>query len=298
MNTKQLEDAVSEVAMFNQHLHLIQSVHTIPTPKVNWESMAMEPAPSMPTVRFDHKVKAMEALDDYKPNWLDMLLGNKSKLHTLTKNVERAAEQDIEDYKTEFVHWVQNYSYWAKKNQLSKGVLNNDSEAKLTALSEAQQNPINASVVDTKLINHNFNTYKNGHLLEINIQVNKDNVIPKERKVLCQGEVKLENLSIPESNILYREYVCSCVLKCAQDSFNVLPESSVVINVEQVSAGQPNETILSCHIEKGLLEFLLIEDDKPSEILEFFVHLEDFNPHRGDGFSAIQTIFSPLPIAS
>ena len=298
MNTKQLEDAVSEVAMFNQHLHLIQSVHTIPTPKVNWESMAMEPAPAMPTVRFDHKVKAMEALDDYKPNWLDMLLGNKSKLHALTKNVERAAEQDIEDYKTEFVHWVQNYSYWAKKNQLSKGVLNNDSEAKLTALSEAQQNPINASVVDTKLINHNFNTYKNGHLLEINIQVNKDNVIPKERKVLCQGEVKLESLPIPECNILYREYVCSCVLKCAQDSFNVLPESSVVINVEQVSAGQPNETILSCHIEKGLLEFLLIEDDKPSEILEFFVHLEDFNPHRGDGFSAIQTIFSPLPIAS
>jgi len=281
MNTKQLEDAVSEVAMFNQHLHLIQSVHTIPTPKVNWESMAMEPAPAMPTVRFDHKVKAMEALDDYKPNWLDMLLGNKSKLHALTKNVERAAEQDIEDYKTEFVHWVQNYSYWAKKNQLSKGVLNNDSEAKLTALSEAQQNPINASVVDTKLINHNFNTYKNGHLLEINIQVNKDNVIPKERKVLCQGEVKLESLSIPESNTLYREYVCSCVLKCAQDSFNVLPESSVVINVEQVSAGQSNETILSCHIEKGLLEFLLIEDDKPSEILEFFVHLEDFNPHRG-----------------
>lgn len=258
----------------------------------------MEPAPAMPTVRFDHKVKAMEALDDYKPNWLDMLLGNKSKLHTLTKNVERAAEQDIEDYKTEFVHWVQNYSYWAKKNQLSKGVLNNDSEAKLTALSEAQQNPINASVVDTKLIKHNFNTYKNGHLLEINIQVNKDNVIPKERKVLCQGEVKLESLPIPESNILYREYVCSCVLKCAQDSFNVLPESSVVINVEQVSAGQSNETILSCHIEKGLLEFLLIEDDKPSEILEFFVHLEDFNPHRGDGFSAIQTIFSPLPIAS
>ncbi len=298
MNTKQLEDAVSEVAMFNQHLHLIQSVHTIPTPKVNWESMAMEPAPAMPTVRFDHKVKAMEALDDYKPNWLDMLLGNKSKLHALTKNVERAAEQDIEDYKTEFVHWVQNYSYWAKKNQLSKGVLNNDSEAKLTALSEAQQNPINASVVDTKLINHNFNTYKNGHLLEINIQVNKDNVIPKERKVLCQGEVKLESLPISESNILYREYVCSCVLKCAQDSFNVLPESSVVINVEQVSAGQSNETILSCHIEKGLLEFLLIEDDKPSEILEFFVHLEDFNPHRGDGFSAIQTIFSPLPIAS
>ncbi|EGU42302.1 hypothetical protein VISP3789_07804 [Vibrio splendidus ATCC 33789] len=281
MNTKQLEDAVSEVAMFNQHLHLIQSVHTIPTPKVNWESMAMEPAPAMPTVRFDHKVKAMEALDDYTPNWLDMLLGNKSKLHALTKNVERAAEQDIEDYKTEFVHWVQNYSYWAKKNQLSKGILNNDSEAKLTALSEAQQNPINASVVDTKLINHNFNTYKNGHLLEINIQVNKDNVIPKERKVLCQGEVKLESLSIPESNTLYREYVCSCVLKCAQDSFNVLPESSVVINVEQVSAGQSNETILSCHIEKGLLEFLLIEDDKPSEILEFFVHLEDFNPHRG-----------------
>lgn len=281
MNTKQLEDAVSEVTMFNQHMHLIQSVHTIPTPKVNWESMAMEPAPAMPTVRFDHKVKAMEALDDYKPNWLDMLLGNKSKLHTLTKNVERAAEQDIEDYKTEFVHWVQNYSYWAKKNQLSKGVLNNDSEAKLTALSEAQQNPINASVVDTKLINHNFNTYKNGHLLEINIQVNKDNVIPKERKVLCQGEVKLESLPISESNILYREYVCSCVLKCAQDSFNVLPESSVVINVEQVSAGQSNETILSCHIEKGLLEFLLIEDDKPSEILEFFVHLEDFNPHRG-----------------
>ena len=179
------------------------------------------------------------------------------------------------------MHWVQNYSYWAKKNQLSKGVLNNDSEAKLTALSEAQQNPINASVVDTRLINHNFNTYKNGHLLEINIQVNKDNVIPKERKVLCQGEVKLESLSIPESNTLYREYVCSCVLKCAQDSFNVLPESSVVINVEQVSAGQSNETILSCHIEKGLLEFLLIEDDKPSEILEFFVHLEDFNPHRG-----------------
>ncbi|MEZ9417879.1 hypothetical protein AB4189_27515, partial [Vibrio sp. 10N.286.49.E1] len=135
------------------------------------------------------------------------------------------AEKDIEQYKTEFVHWVQNYSYWAKGNQLSKGVLNNDSESKLSALSEAQQNPMNAAVVDTKLINHNFNTYKNGHLLEINIQVNKHNVIPKEKKVLCQGEVKLETLSLSESNTLYREYVCSCILKCAQDSFNVLPET-------------------------------------------------------------------------
>ena len=179
MNTKQLEDAVSEVDMFNQHLQLSQSVHTIPTQQVNWESMAMEPAPTMPAVRFDHKVKAIEALDGHKPNWLDMLSGNKSKLHALTKNVERAAEQDIEDYKTEFVHWVQNYSYLAKKNQISKGVLNNDSEAKLTALSEAQQNPIYAFIVDTKLINHNSNTYKNSHLLEINIQVDKNNVIPK-----------------------------------------------------------------------------------------------------------------------
>lgn len=71
-----------------------------------------------------------------------------------------------------------------------------------------------------------------------------------------------------------------------------------MINVEQVSADHSNETILSCHIEKGLLEFLLIEDDKPSDILEFFVHIEDFNPHRGNGFSAIKTIFSPLSIAS
>ena len=298
MNTKQLEDAVSEVSLFNQHLHLIQSVHTIPTPKVNWESIAMEPAPVMPTVRFDHKVKAMQALDEYKPNWLDMLLGNKSKLYTLTNNIERAAEQDIEQYKTEFVHWVQNYSYWAKGNQLSKGVLNNDSEAKLSALSEAQQNPINAAVVDTKLISHNFNTYKNGHLLEINIQVNKHNVIPKEKKALCQGEVKLEKMSVSESNALYREYVCSCILKCAQDAFNVLPETSVVINVEQISENQSSETIVSCHVEQGLLEFLLVEDDKPSEILEFFVHIEDFNPHRGNGFSAIKTIFSPLPMAS
>ena len=298
MNTKQLEDAVSEVSLFNQHLHLIQSVHTIPTPKMNWESIAMEPAPAMPTVRFDHKVKAMEALDEYKPNWLDMLLGSKSKLYTLTNNIERAAEKDIEQYKTEFVSWVQHYSYWAKGNQLSKGILNNDSGAKLSALSEAQQNPINAAVVDTKLINHNFNTYKNGHLLEVNIQVNKHNVIPKEKKVLCQGEVKLETLSLSESNTLYREYVCSCILKCAQDAFNVLPETSVLINVEQVLADYSSETIVSCHVEQGLLEFLLVEDDKPSEILEFFVHIEDFNPHRGNGFSAIKTIFSPLPIAS
>lgn len=258
----------------------------------------MEPAPAMPTVRFDHKVKAMEALDEYKPNWLDMLLGSKSKLYTLTNNIERAAEKDIEQYKTEFVSWVQHYSYWAKDNQLSKGILNNDSGAKLSALSEAQQNPINAAVVDTKLINHNFNTYKNGHLLEVNIQVNKHNVIPKEKKVLCQGEVKLETMPLSESNTLYREYVCSCILKCAQDAFNVLPETSVLINVEQVLADYSSETIVSCHVEQGLLEFQLVEDDKPSEILEFFVHIEDFNPHRGNGFSAIKTIFSPLPIAS
>ncbi|KZX57584.1 hypothetical protein A3712_05045 [Vibrio sp. HI00D65] len=88
MNTKQLEDAVSEVAMFNQHQQLSQPVHTIPTQQVNWESMAMEhePATTMPTVRFDHKVKAMEALDGHKSNWLDMLFGNKSKLHALTNN--------------------------------------------------------------------------------------------------------------------------------------------------------------------------------------------------------------------
>lgn len=178
-----------------------------------------------------------------------------------------------------------------KSNQLSKGVLNNDSQAKLSALSEAQQDPINAAVADTKLINHNFNTYKNGHLLEINIQVNKNNAIPNEKKVLCQGEVKLETLSLSESNVLYREYVCSCALKCALDAFNILPETSAVINVEQVSAGHSNQTILSCHIEKGLLEFLLIEDEKPSEILEFFVHIEDFNLIVTTGFLRLKLSF-------
>ncbi|WP_155645121.1 hypothetical protein [Vibrio splendidus] len=54
MNNKQLEGAVSEVSLFNQHLHLIQSVHTIPTPKMNWESITMKAAPAIPTVRFDH----------------------------------------------------------------------------------------------------------------------------------------------------------------------------------------------------------------------------------------------------
>ncbi|WP_146490714.1 hypothetical protein [Vibrio sp. T20] len=54
MNTKQLENAVGEVSLFNQHLHLIQSVHTIPTQKMNWESITMKAAPAMRTVRFDH----------------------------------------------------------------------------------------------------------------------------------------------------------------------------------------------------------------------------------------------------
>lgn len=72
----------------------------------------------------------------------------------------------------------------------------------------------------------------NNGVLEVDVYANFEDVIPtNKRTLLASGELKDKPMPATEYNLLVQDYICSCVLRIANDYFLNLWGDSIVINV-------------------------------------------------------------------
>ena len=92
---------------------------------------------------------------------------------------------------------------------------------------------------------------------------------------------------------LYQDYICSCVIRVARESFALLPVQVALVhaigNVLNTETGSVEEQpILSVSIPRKTLDDLNLETIDPSDSMRNFVHNMDFR--KTSGFRVVQKI--------
>ena len=87
---------------------------------------------------------------------------------------------------------------------------------------------------------------------------------------------------------LYQDYICSCVLRVARESFALLPLKIAIVTavgkILNTSTGyQEDQPILSVAIPRDTLATLNMDLVDPSDSLQNFVHRMNFKKTQGFG---------------
>ena len=124
-------------------------------------------------------------------------------------------------------------------------------------------------------------------LLEVEFRVKSEDVVPSAEYVLdAKGNLKEKELSKSAYFDLVQDYVCSCILRIARDSFALLPVEKVLIHavdtILNTATGQDEEiTIVSVAIDRERLEKLNFERLDPSDAVTSFPCKMGFKKTKG-----------------
>ena len=132
--------------------------------------------------------------------------------------------------------------------------------------------------------------------VEVDFYVHSEQVIPNtSKKVLRKGiEVKEETLPQSRFNEIYQDYVCSCILKIAKETFQLIPSiKEVQVNAKgllmNTATGKEEEqTIISTVIERNKLNQLNFELLDPSDSMSNFKNNMNFK--KTQGFSPVEIL--------
>jgi len=130
--------------------------------------------------------------------------------------------------------------------------------------------------------------------IEVVLRVNDDDAIPSEIKSqLKSGKLSAKKMPKAVFYELYQDYICSCSLRVARETFALLPVDMVIVNaigkILNTKTGYIEEQpILSVAIPGQTLETLSLDTIDPSDSMGNFVHNMNFK--KTSGFRAVEKI--------
>ena len=133
-----------------------------------------------------------------------------------------------------------------------------------------------------------------GEYLEVEFLVKADEVIPDESySLLASGKLSVKPVPASTKLDLTHDYVCSTVLRVAEDAFALLPIKRVIIHATDerlnTATGHNEEvTILSASIEREKLESLNMQMVDPSDAMSNFT--VNMNYKKTTGFAPVQRL--------
>ena len=118
-------------------------------------------------------------------------------------------------------------------------------------------------------------------------------VVPQRELILDEKGLKEKDLSKTAYYEMLQDYVCSCMLRVARDSFALLPIRRVVIHavdtVLNTATGKEEEqTLVSVSVGRDQLDGVDFDRLDPSDALSAFPIKMDFKKTKG--FSPVERI--------
>ena len=278
-----LEKASYEVDIYNNHIDLMQSLHTECSNEIDWNLILNTPKPVKPEPTKKYEKEALIAKANYKPSLIDKILKRTEiKNKIFNADIDKAKTRDRETYQKSLNEWEEAINDRNDIIGTARKVLNNDPQIKIKIIEEF--NPF--SELDSLGSNLLFQVHDNS-LVEITIKVHGKVTVPKEQKSLLQsGKLSVKKMPIAKFNEIYQDYVCSAVLRVAREFFAILPDHNVIINAEDEllnkSTGHVEDQIIfSAQIPRKTLNNLNMDYIDPSDAMENFTHKMSFKKTQG-----------------
>lgn len=280
---QELEKAAYEVDVFENYIDVIQSIHKDCGDSVDWLKISTSQEPAKPLIISDNERQAIARLNSFAPSFIDKLFGKvTSKRQKLEKEVSIAKVKDTQINITNLSQWNIDVEEWKERVSLARRLLNGDISAKIDIIKEL--NPF--SEIDHLGSGVKFTIQENG-LLIVTINVHGANIIPKEQKTLLKsGRLSIKSMPVSRFNEIYQDYVCSVVLRVANEIFSILPDDKLIINAEDhllnKSTGHLEpQSLLSVYITRDGVSRLNMEYIDPSDAMNNFIHNVNFKKTKG-----------------
>lgn len=124
--------------------------------------------------------------------------------------------------------------------------------------------------------------------ISVDFFVHGEEVLPTVSKKTMRNGLEIKEELIPTSrfNEIYQDYVCSCILRIAKESFLLLPISIIYVNAKgsilNLATGNYEEKIIvAVQVERNILEKLNFDLLDPSESMSNFKHNMSFKKTSG-----------------
>jgi hypothetical protein len=285
---QELQRAIYEVQVYENHIDLLLSVHKECSDTWDWKAIQSSEPPIKPTKSQAYEEHAKATLDAFKPGISDRLLGRvKLKREKLVEDVKAARLIDEQEYQEA----LQVYQQDVAIREISGRMLAGDLEAYRDAIRQTEPYS-DISGLGSSL---EFQV-ENSSLIEATLHVNSDEVIPSEVKgLLKSGKLSVKKMPKTRFYELYQDYVCGCVLRIARELFALLPIEMVIVNavgnlLNTQTGYMEEQPILSVAIPRKTLEGLNFEMLDPSDSMSNFTHRMAFRKTKG--FGAVEALKS------
>lgn len=279
--------ARNEVALFENYLERIVSLHKECWLPWSWEQVAASPPPPPPVFQPHAEQRAAAASAAYSPSMAEKLLGQESlRRAELARAIDAGRAEDHARYQQEVEGHRQEHARWDWFNRVSAGVLSGEAaayEAVLAYLSPFDElsdlgSDVAVSAIDPSRV-------------RASLAVRDPDVIPDELLSLGSNG-KLSRKKMPAGRYweLYQDHVCSCALRIAREVFALLPVDIAFVDVRtrllnKATGHEELQPILSVGFSRSTVERLNLDALDPSDSMRNFVHRMTFA--KSTGFKAI-----------
>ena len=294
---EEFTDAAQSVALYNDYLAVIGSVHHDCSPELNWAAMHREKAPGVPTPSVEHERTAQTALDGYQPGFLDKLFKRgPKKQERLAQAIETARQRDQQVTTEQQANHIIQHADWQERQELAAQVLAKNAEVYSQVLEAF------APFEGIEHLGSSLEFTFTGEHIEVDVKVRTAEVIPNfVVSQLASGKLTRKNLSVSKFNELYQDLVCGALLRVAREVFAHLPVTQVVTHalVEQLNpaTGQiERQVIVSASMPRATLEKLNFTALDPSDSMRNFTHTMKFT--KTGGFQAVERVGLAAPMPS
>ena len=284
------EEAGTAVEIYENYIERLVSVHKDCSEQISWHDIKSTPPPVEPQKQSTNRENAKRKLDTFKPGIFDKLLKQtEKKLKSLQDDIHKADALDEQEYKDKLAKYKDEYKDWEDSKNLAEKLFANDKNACLEVIDE-----MNSFSEIAELGSSLYFRIGETGIIEASIQIHGKEIIPTESKSLLKsGKLSVKKIPVGTYNELHQDYVCSCVLRVANELYAILPIDMVIVtavdNILNTATGHIEEKpIVSAAIPRETLQKLNLEQIDPSDSLNNFVHKMNFK--KTSGFSAVESI--------
>ena len=279
-----------EVEKYENYINVLQTMHEDCSEKIDWNQIKNLIPPSVPVNSHEFEKGAKDKLQNYKPNIFHKLFGRVEKIQkNLEEGILICIKMDEEEYKNDVLTYENDKKEWEEDVNLAESILIGDLESYKEAINKL--NPFSEIGELGTGLSINFH---NKDIIEVNITVHSEEIIPSESKSLLKsGKLSIKSMPISRFNEIYQDYICSSVLRIARETFAILPIKEIIVtaysNLLNKQTGYKEDApILSVLMPNETLNKLNFSGIDPSDSMRNFVHNMDFK--KTTGFCPVEKI--------
>lgn len=263
-----------KVALFENYLEVIVSVHHDSLPRRDWQTFATASPPPEPVRSRDFETAARTALDTYQPGFFAKLFGSDKKVRAqLTAAISEAMEQDTAVYHQRVIEQGRLASQWRTDKLLAERILAGDKRAYFEFLSQ-EDLFAEATELGQRLLVREAGP----DLVIVECQIHDTNIVPTEElKLGARSKLIEKDMAESRRLALYQDHVCSTALRAARDVFALVPTRRVIANVYDFRVDSANGNskltpILAVNFEPRSFQKLNFLALDPSDSMKNFNH--------------------------